>query len=182
MAAAASPSGASWRSGKPAVSSNAAASAAIGREKEIALSVLAPERSQQPQLLFLLDPFGHHAQPELLRHRGHGAHDARHVAVAFDAAHEGPVDLERVQGKLPQIGQRRVAGAEVVHAHAHADRAQLQQQRADRDRVLHRDPLGELEHEAARIEAAIGEHLGDVVHQRRAPELQARQVDRHPQL
>jgi hypothetical protein len=33
MAAAASPSGASWRSGKPAVSSNAAASAAIGREK-----------------------------------------------------------------------------------------------------------------------------------------------------
>jgi hypothetical protein len=41
-----------------------------------------------------------------------------------EAGYERPVDLERVQGELPELGERRVAGAEVVDRQADAESAQ----------------------------------------------------------
>ena len=45
-----------------------------------------------------------------------GAHDRLRVAIGVEAAHEGAVDLDLVEREAAQIAQRRIAGAEIVHA------------------------------------------------------------------
>ena len=57
---------------------------------------------------------------------------SRPLALLADARDERPIDLQRVDGELLQVAQRAIAGAEVVQAHAHAERAQLV--RTDRTR------------------------------------------------
>jgi len=46
--------------------------------------------------------------------RAIGPHDRRVLGVATQAGDERVVDLEDVDGETPEVGQRRVAGAEVV--------------------------------------------------------------------
>jgi hypothetical protein len=51
------------------------------------------------------------------------------LAVGFDAAYKGTVDLERVQRQLAQGRQRRIPGAEIVHTDSGTQRPQPHQQR-----------------------------------------------------
>ena len=49
-------------------------------------------------------------------------------------ANEGLVDLDAVEREAPQIAQRGIAGAEIIHGDADAERVQLMQCRHRRDR------------------------------------------------
>ena len=44
----------------------------------------------------------------------HGVDDGHVLLVLGQAAHEGAVDLDAVDGEAPQVLERRIAGAEVV--------------------------------------------------------------------
>ncbi len=74
--------------------------------------------------------------------------------VAMQIADEGAVDLQCVDGQAVQIGQRRIAGAEVVQQQQNAHRFQLLEQI---DRVIgffHHHAFGDLEFQFRRIETA----------------------------
>ena len=83
-------------------------------------------------------------------------------------------------GQLAQMGERGVAGAEVVDGQLDAEIAQLGQPVADQPGVLHQHPLAHLDGERARRQAALrerGRHLGGEL---RGVQLPQADVHRHP--
>ena len=114
----------------------------------------------------------------LLREAGDGANDRLRVVALRHVAHERAVDLDLVEREAAQIGERRVAGAEVVHRDAHAEPAQLMQRRQRVGLVLQQHRFGDLEVEPARREAGRGERAERDLHQVAALELHRRQIDR----
>src|SRR5688572_26109143 len=77
------------------------------------------------QLVFGLDALRDRAQMELLCHRGHCTHDAVVTRAARNVANEAAVDLQAGDGKIPQIAQVRIAGAEIVDRDPNPQVAQL---------------------------------------------------------
>src|SRR5438309_770831 len=62
-----------------------------------------------------LDSLRDHNEAEMLRQVNDRAHDLDISAARTHAVHEGPVDLDALQGEARQIAQGRVARAEIVH-------------------------------------------------------------------
>jgi len=91
----------------------------------VALPGVAADLEQVVELLFGLHAFRDRCELELLRQRHHGADERGVGAIGADIAHERLVDLELVDREAVQIGERRVAGAEVVHRDAHAEGREL---------------------------------------------------------
>ncbi len=65
-----------------------------------------------------LDAFADHGQLERLGEGDHAVDDVQAALVLLDLLHEGAVDLDRGDRELAQVGQVRVAGAEVVERDA----------------------------------------------------------------
>ena len=74
-------------------------------------------------------------------------------SLDVEVGHERAVDLDRVERQLAQVGQRRVAGPEVVEDDADAQRAELLQDAEARLGAVHDAGLGDLQLERARLEA-----------------------------
>src|SRR6476661_712400 len=95
------------------------------REKE-RLPIATSELAKEVPLLGRLDPFGDRPEPEArreLRERGDDRLSAHAVVfLMIEARDETAVDLEEVDGQALQVGERRVAGAEIVHAEVDAER------------------------------------------------------------
>ena len=75
---------------------------------------------------------------------------------------EALVDLELVDGQRRQVPERRLADAEVVEAHPHADGVELCQHRRGAGRVGEQGRLGDLDDEALGRDAEIGEDVDDL--------------------
>src|SRR2546421_365916 len=132
--------------------------------EETSLPLLAAQIEQALELCRALEPFGGDADADGMRQRGDGAHDRLVGEVRLDGAQEQPIDLQLVDRQLAQIGEARVAGAEVVDGEAHAELADLGERRGIFLEVLHQHPLGHLELEALAVEIVRGEaalHLVD---------------------
>jgi hypothetical protein len=69
--------------------------------------------------------------------------------VLGEVGDEAAVDLQRGDREVPEVGQRAVAGAEVVHRDADAVLAQAAQQPDRRLGVLHDRRLGDLKDQLA---------------------------------
>ena len=69
------------------------------------------------------------------------------VALLLDPQRvdEGAVDLQRVEGEAVEVGERGVAGAEVVEDEADAELVQRLQRGDRRRRLLDQDALGDLQ-------------------------------------
>ena len=80
----------------------------------IALTHIAPQRGERLGLLGGFNPFGDDDQIQVFRHRHDRSHQRRRLRVDMHAAHEGTVDLERVERQLAQVQQAGVPGAEIV--------------------------------------------------------------------
>ena len=93
------------------------------------------------------------------------------------AAHEGLVDLDRVEREALQVGQRRIAGAEIVERQAGAELAHPRQHLRRVFRVLHHQALGHLELQRAALDVGAHQHRLHVVDQVVAQQLPARHVD-----
>ena len=75
---------------------------------------------------------------------------ARHLA------HEGLVDLDRVEREALQVGEGGIARAEIVERQAGAEIAQAREHLGRVFRILHHEALGHLDLERAGQDAACG--------------------------
>jgi hypothetical protein len=79
--------------------------------------------TQVIQHRFLLDAFGGDGQAQAVAQTDDRAHHRLRIGLLMQVAHEGLVDLDLGEGVAQQIAERAVAGAEIVHRYAHAQRA-----------------------------------------------------------
>src|SRR5687768_17261199 len=146
------------------------------REK-IALQALAAELGEQAAFLLGLHPLCHDVEAQLRTDRHHHAHQVL-VGALVQAAHEGLVDLDRVQRQVLQQRERRVAGAEVVERDAHAERAQLAQLGDGLLDVEEHRALGDLEAKAPRVDRGCLDDGPHARHEIGTGELPGAHVDR----
>ena len=146
--------------------SRASSSAAgSGRDRWKPWAKSQPSAVRRRELAGRLHALGHDPHPERLGHADDRLHD-RGVALAVlaEVGDERAVDLERVDRVAAQVGQRRVAGAEVVEHQPHAEPPQRLQRLGDRGRVLEQQALGDLQRRAASgVEAGLAQHRADDV-------------------
>src|SRR5207244_8374324 len=74
----------------------------------------ATERQERRSLLVELYALRHGVESERLAEGHHGAHELGPGVRIGQSAHEGTVDFEDVDRETMQVGERRVAGAEIV--------------------------------------------------------------------
>ena len=147
-----------------------------------ALHLVAAVLTQERQLQLGLDPFGDHRLAQALGQRDHREDDRLVLGVAADVLHEGPVDLDLGYRQPFEVGERAVAGPEVVDRKAHAAMGQAAHAGADRAvRGLHEQAFGDLELQERRRQAMPAEDLVDRGQEIVAAHLGRRQVDRDPQ-
>ena len=84
---------------------------------------------------------------------------ARLCGVHAEVAHEAAVDLDLGDRQRRQVGQRRIAGAEVVDRDLHADLVEPVQRRDHALQVLHQARLGDLELDHAVRNAVVAHAL-----------------------
>ena len=87
------------------------------------------------------------------------------------------VDLDRVEREALQIGQRRIAGAEIVERQARAEIAQARQHLRGIFGIFHHEALGHFELQRARQHARARQHRLHVLQEVVAEQLAARHVD-----
>ena len=92
-----------------------------GSAKEIALSELAIQRLQHHGLFLVFDPFGHHADVQIIGQLRGGLDQGHEIPPAIDIGDEGPVNLQPVNGELVQAGQRGVPRSKIIHIDLNAD-------------------------------------------------------------
>src|SRR6266571_9259494 len=90
------------------------------RGEEIPLALVAAVRAQEFQLLHGLDPLGDHAHRERMCERDDRLRDRRVVPSLVHPADERAVDLEAIDRQPRQVGEARIARADVVHGDLHA--------------------------------------------------------------
>src|SRR5574341_1852808 len=181
-----------WSCG-PDLCGLALARAAVGPEKgrkilgrhgppeEVALGPITVPLAENVKLLLALHPFGYHLEPQRARDRHHRGRDGGIGGVGVDVAHEGLVDLQRVDGECLEIAERRVTGTEVVDGDPHPQSLELAQYLDGVLGVLHGQALGDLQLQKPRIELGFPEGLVDVAHEVRILELPGGEVDRDRQ-
>ena len=126
-----------------------------GAAEQVALVGVAAALGEQGALGFGLHAFGDHLQAHGVRQRDDGAGDGGVVGVHQHVAHEGVVDLQFGQRQALEIGERGVAGAEVVEREAHAQAAQFGHARDDLVDVLEQHAFGEFDAQPRRVGAGV---------------------------
>ena len=99
-----------------------------------------------------------------------------------EVGHERAVDLERLDGEVLEIGERRIARAEVVDGHVHAELAHRAHGERRGGFVDHQQALGDFELEAGARQSGFVEMREHPVGKARRLELRARDVHGHAQV
>src|SRR5688572_8475359 len=85
-----------------------------GAGEEEALPTVAVLALEPVELGAVLDALGESLQSERLAQLDEAVDQRTRLVRVGDGVDERTIDLQRVHGELAQVGQRRVAGAEVV--------------------------------------------------------------------
>ena len=149
------------------------------RQQE-ALHFVAAALAQPVELLGSFHALGDRAQAEAVREADDRGADRRVVVVPAEVAHEAAVDLEPVDRQALEVGQARIAGAEIVHRDRHADPVEPAHHVDRRLRVGHDHALGEFDFEdaarqAMRLQRGLDVRVDVLL------EMQRGDVDRDPQ-
>ena len=144
--------------------------------------MLAPELDQPAELQVGLDTFGDRRVTERVRHGEDRGDQAVVGAVLAEVHDELAVDLDLVDGQAPQVGERRVAGAEVVDRDAHTEAPQRGERVGDGAQVLDEQRLGDLDAQRAGRQVVLHHGPGDVIAQSLVAQLSGTHVDGHRQL
>ena len=94
-----------------------------------ALEDIAAFVAQRVELALRFDTFGDDFHRQAVRHGDHGAGYRQIVAAVRQVADEGAVDLEDVHRQFLEVGERGVAGAEIVNGEADTEGTQGFEQR-----------------------------------------------------
>src|SRR5712671_729123 len=92
-----------------------------------ALGLVTAFRFRHFELLFGLDALDYGGDPQAGGEARHRADDGAGIVALRHVAHELAVDLDLVEREASQVGERRVAGPDIVHRDPHAEIAQLMQ-------------------------------------------------------
>ena len=85
--------------------------------QEIPLSEVAAVGPQQSEGRPVLDARTDDLESQFTRQPDRGADDGRVVLVHGHVGDVGPVDLEHIRRQSPEVGERRLTGAEIVDGH-----------------------------------------------------------------
>src|ERR1700761_4314623 len=85
-----------------------------GATEVIALILVAPDFTEEAQLLRGLHAFGNHFQVQVMAERHDGAHDLGAARVGAEVLDERAVDLELGERQAAQVTEARVARTEVI--------------------------------------------------------------------
>src|ERR1700730_3079576 len=96
-----------------------------GPAEEVALSFGTVLGLKECELFLRFDALGNHAQLEGLAHVNYGAHDCRVIGIASDPVDKGLVNFQDINGKLLEVVEAGIAGAEVIHRKLNPDRFEL---------------------------------------------------------
>ena len=144
------------------------------------LGGIAAERAHRVQNLGALDALGHRRHAEAVSHLDRRLDDDRAVHVLADLCDQRPVDLDLPRRKPLQVGQRRVAGPEVVDGYAYAQLGQFLDDAQCALGVLHERALGDLERQQLRGQSEIFQQHGHPSGEILLLEVARGQVDRDP--
>ena len=112
--------------------------------------------------LGVLDPFGHRLDAEMARQIDERAHEKPVVRGARQILDESAVDFQMVDVQRPEIAERCVARAEIVHGDFQAEPFHRADQPARRLDVGYRQRLGDLDGQALRAAGPGGEGVGEL--------------------
>jgi len=116
-------------------------------------------------------------QAERLGQADHRLDDGRVVAALGQTTDKSAVDFQDVNGEALQVGQRRVARAEVVDRQLDPQTLERVQLDDGRFGLLHDHAFGDLELEVTRVEARVVDRLFDITHQSMILQLPRGNVD-----
>ena len=94
-----------------------------GPRVQVPLPGIAFIGSQEGRLRYGFDAFGHHLALEPMGEGDDGPNDGRAILVSGQIFDERLIDLEGIEWEAPQVGQRRVAGTEIVDRELCPERA-----------------------------------------------------------
>ena len=151
----------------------------VGRRPvhRVALRVVASPLAQQGERRIVLHTLGDALEVERPGEPQDRAHDLLVVGVVGELLHECLIDLERGYGELLEVGERGVAGAEIVDRHAIAAVAQAGDKRGAVLEVVHHGAFGDLELDLLGVDAVAANGLVQGVEQEAAVQVAHRQVD-----
>lgn len=132
---------------------------------------------EELELLLGLHAFRHHRQIEPAAERDHRADDGGRLLAVAEIGDEGLVDLDLVERKRLQIGQRRIAGAKIVHGDAHAEIFQPAQDRHRAGEIADQHAFGDLQFQPRRRQTGLQQNLMHQARQVAVLELHRRQID-----
>src|SRR5665647_3910533 len=95
-----------------------------GFAEEIALHHVAAFVGEEAELLLGFHALGDDRHLQAMAEPDDGPDDRGRLRVAAEIDDEGAVDLDLVERESLQIGERRIAAAEIVHGNAYAERLQ----------------------------------------------------------
>lgn len=112
----------------------------------------AAQRAEQVQLRGVLDALRDRRQTQVAAHAQDRLHDRPGAGVAEHRFDEAAVDLDQMDGELPEQAQRGVTGTEVVESDANTEVGQLAQFRRQCVARSDQGGLGDFRVEALRTQ------------------------------
>src|SRR5450830_952458 len=116
-----------------------------GFAEQETLTLLTAVGFEKFQLLKRLDAFGNDVQVQALAQADDGADQLRILAVFAQAAHEGLIDLQHIDGKPSQVTEAGITGAEIVDGQPHTQGLDVSQGDERVLDVLHQHALGDFQ-------------------------------------
>ena len=152
-----------------------------GAAEEVALGPLAAEVAEGGDLVGGLDALGHGGEAEAVGQVDDAPHDGGVAGPAVHPGHERAVHLQQVDREAAQVGQGRVAGAEVVDHDLHPQVPQGGDLADGHVLVVEQDVLGDLDLDAGGVDARVVDDDGDVLHHGVVAELGGGEVHVDPE-
>src|ERR1700677_236502 len=117
------------------------------------------------------------SEVESFAQRNDCVHDCRGLWINFHLSDEGPIDLDLVEGKLPEIRQTRISCTKIIQRDRDSSRPKPCQLIEHSVGILEPETLGHFKFEPFRIESRELEHFIDDFHNIPLAKLKWRKID-----
>jgi len=125
------------------------------------LARVAAKLQQATDRVLALNPLGRGLKSESVAKAHDRLDDARLLRLLQHLPDKGAVDLDRIELKLAQMIEARIAGAEIVQRDAHADIAQFLKRGLGILQALHHRAFSDLDHQPIGRKRGSGENIQD---------------------
>ena len=143
----------------------------------MALGFIGTEGTDEAKLVFGFDAFDDHLHLEIMGETDDGLDEGTSFTADHEAADEGAVELEGIEGEFGQVGEAGIAGAEVVDSDADAHAVEAANHVGGALDTADGGGFGELDLQEAGMEAGAMEDAGDLFKEGILGELNGGDID-----